>query len=422
MKAYLVDFENVKSHGLKGITQLEENDRVIIFYSVNSNTLSFEMHRQVMQSQAKVEYYNVKVGGKNALDFQLSSLLGFLIGSGSYTYVYIISGDKGFDRLHDFWAGDYIKHQEICVFRTSTIESAVNYTNYSARPNKSAEINKAISDISDEEAEENAKAMLFEHLSAESDDISESVKEPAESSDNLNNPKFEDISENVENAIEKIFAENLYESIDILPDTENMTNEEIQEGFEKYEGKTEHNFEQADEKFFEAPSEKAETESQKPRKLKGKSNEKKQTVKAEKTENSKEKKQSGTKGRPPKNSEQTKRADKNKECENLSPENSKPRPKGRPPKNPEQTKKADKSKEFENLSPENNQPQYDKLAELLNDICSMTEIKKVQALIQTMPTKQKLYHAAMSLMGQKKGLEVYSRIKKSYADIKAIKQ
>ena len=49
MKTYLVDFENVKSKGLVGIDRLTEDDHVIIFYSENSDTISFDMHCMVMQ-------------------------------------------------------------------------------------------------------------------------------------------------------------------------------------------------------------------------------------------------------------------------------------------------------------------------------------------------------------------------------------
>ena len=57
MKIYLVDFENVKSRGLTGIDSLDENDTVIIFYSENSDTISFEMHQKVLTSKAKIEYF-----------------------------------------------------------------------------------------------------------------------------------------------------------------------------------------------------------------------------------------------------------------------------------------------------------------------------------------------------------------------------
>lgn len=138
MKAYLIDFENVKSKGLTGIEQLSEDDKVIIFYSENSDTISFEMHRKVMTSNADIEYLKVRVGGKNALDFQLSTLLGYLLAKGLYTHIMIISGDKGFDKLHDFWNVSFADKNSVVVFRTQTIAQAVAFA-ASNRPPKPAE-------------------------------------------------------------------------------------------------------------------------------------------------------------------------------------------------------------------------------------------------------------------------------------------
>ena len=108
MKIYLVDFENVKSKGLQGIDNLTETDTVIIFYSENSDTINFEMHQKVLTSKADIEYFKVNVGGKNALDFQLSTLLGYLVAKDTYTNIFVISNDRGFDFLHDFWHGKYV--------------------------------------------------------------------------------------------------------------------------------------------------------------------------------------------------------------------------------------------------------------------------------------------------------------------------
>ncbi len=127
MKVYLVDFENVKSKGLTGIDSLTEYDRVIIFYSENADTINFEMHQKVLISKAEVEYFKVHVGGKNALDFQLSTLLGYLVSRNYYTHIFVISNDKSFDFLHDFWHGKYIAAPDCTVYRTRTIAQAINY-------------------------------------------------------------------------------------------------------------------------------------------------------------------------------------------------------------------------------------------------------------------------------------------------------
>lgn len=127
MKSYLVDFENVKSKGLVGIESLTKDDHVVIFYSENSDTISFEMHCSVMRAKASVEYMKVNVGGKNALDFQLSTLLGYMVAQNRNTHIFIISNDKGFDKLHDFWENTFSDAPDCVVFRTHNIAAAVNY-------------------------------------------------------------------------------------------------------------------------------------------------------------------------------------------------------------------------------------------------------------------------------------------------------
>ena len=134
MKTYLVDFENVKSKGLSGIDRLTDEDHVIIFYSENSDTISFEMHCMVLQAKADVDYMKVRVGGKNALDFQLSTLLGYLVAKGDNTHIFVISNDKGFDKLHDFWENTFDDSPACKVFRTSNISAAVNYARYNSIP------------------------------------------------------------------------------------------------------------------------------------------------------------------------------------------------------------------------------------------------------------------------------------------------
>ena len=127
MKTYLVDFENVKSKGLAGIERLGEDEKVVIFYSENSDTITFDMHCAVMRAKAEIEYMKVRVGGKNALDFQLSTLLGYIVAKGENTHIFIISNDKGFDRLHDFWNDTFDKRSECVVYRTVNIDAAVEY-------------------------------------------------------------------------------------------------------------------------------------------------------------------------------------------------------------------------------------------------------------------------------------------------------
>jgi hypothetical protein len=113
---YLIDFENVASEGLSGITYLSEEDQVIIFYSNNSNRLSMKMHILIGKSVCKLSYFEVSVGGKNALDHQIATWLGYLIGTGAAERnYYIVSRDMGYKHVASFWASGAERAKVRCI-------------------------------------------------------------------------------------------------------------------------------------------------------------------------------------------------------------------------------------------------------------------------------------------------------------------
>ncbi|MBO5474285.1 MAG: hypothetical protein J6A08_10960 [Lachnospiraceae bacterium] len=109
MATYLLDYENVHADGLEGIRTLSGDDHVIIFYSDQVKSIPFERHVEMMNSRARIEFIETHKTGKNYLDFQLTTQLGYLIGKGETDTVYIISKDQGFDSVVDFWKGRNIK-------------------------------------------------------------------------------------------------------------------------------------------------------------------------------------------------------------------------------------------------------------------------------------------------------------------------
>ena len=110
MNYYLVDYENVRAAGFDGVEKLTEEDIVVTFYSINADTMTFDMHNHINASKATIEFQKVSVGGKNALDFQLSTYLGYLIRdtcenkehTDSCNY-YIVSHDTGYTFLCNYW-------------------------------------------------------------------------------------------------------------------------------------------------------------------------------------------------------------------------------------------------------------------------------------------------------------------------------
>lgn len=105
MAVYLIDFENVRSDGLIGIEELGNDNEIFIFYSEHADSLTFELHRRIVKSDAKVYYVEAETGTKNALDFQLVSYLGYMLREKPDIPYYIISKDKGFEVVSRFWQG-----------------------------------------------------------------------------------------------------------------------------------------------------------------------------------------------------------------------------------------------------------------------------------------------------------------------------
>jgi hypothetical protein len=100
---YFVDFENVRSKALLALNDINKGDVFIIFYSDNSGELSFEMMNYIYGKKARIKSFKASVGTSNALDFQLSSYLGYLINDKSDSKFYIVSNDKGYDCLCRYW-------------------------------------------------------------------------------------------------------------------------------------------------------------------------------------------------------------------------------------------------------------------------------------------------------------------------------
>ena len=103
MTIYLVDYENTNASGMLGLSDKTQDDTIIIFYSEKVDKLSFSLHLELQTSKATVEYILINGSGKNCLDFQLSTYLGYLIQNNEKASFVIVSKDTGFIGVVDFW-------------------------------------------------------------------------------------------------------------------------------------------------------------------------------------------------------------------------------------------------------------------------------------------------------------------------------
>jgi hypothetical protein len=126
MNYYLVDFENVRTDGIKDLVEVQENDAMIIFYSEQCKNITLDVIDSIIKLKIQLSTYKAKVGRKNALDFQLSSYLGYLIGKGGVDAVYhIVSNDKGYDCLCDYWQEQNIKVDRISKLDGLSLQETV---------------------------------------------------------------------------------------------------------------------------------------------------------------------------------------------------------------------------------------------------------------------------------------------------------
>ena len=101
---YLIDSENVGDLWVTHIIELaKEEDEIVVFYTQKSPHMGYENIRTLLNSKRDVEFVKC-VEGRNALDFQLVTDLGYRIGSAQEEEEYIIvTNDIGFDAVVQYW-------------------------------------------------------------------------------------------------------------------------------------------------------------------------------------------------------------------------------------------------------------------------------------------------------------------------------
>ena len=94
MTIYLVDYENVSEKGLVGYQNVQEEDRVIVFYNAALNP---KIPISVVQFLgSRMEFQEVPKSGKNYLDIYLSTYLGRITEQCPEANFVIVSRDKDY--------------------------------------------------------------------------------------------------------------------------------------------------------------------------------------------------------------------------------------------------------------------------------------------------------------------------------------
>lgn len=116
MAVFYVDFENVHDAGLEGLNDLTANDRVILFYN-KEQKISIDGMLEINNCKAVIEYRKTLISGRNYLDFQLGTYLGYGMNEYRNEKVVVVSKDSGFDSIVHFW-----KQEGVDIIRNKSLK------------------------------------------------------------------------------------------------------------------------------------------------------------------------------------------------------------------------------------------------------------------------------------------------------------
>lgn len=121
---YLIDTENVGSVWKALLDRMDGQDKLLLFYTENSPGISYADLQSLLTSGKSFEFFSCHTG-KNGLDFQLISYLGYLLHSWPKSRLVVLSDDTGYDPALQFWTekGFEVQRMTKAMLRAAKKES-----------------------------------------------------------------------------------------------------------------------------------------------------------------------------------------------------------------------------------------------------------------------------------------------------------
>ncbi len=101
-KIYFIDSENVGEGWINLLSDVSDNDTLLVFYTSKSPHMSYDSVIAIKESDRSIQFIECFCGN-NALDFQLSTELGNCIHSTNDCMFIIVSNDTGYDVVVKYW-------------------------------------------------------------------------------------------------------------------------------------------------------------------------------------------------------------------------------------------------------------------------------------------------------------------------------
>lgn len=115
MAIIMIDYENRGIEALRGIHHLNSEDALYIFYSDCCRKIHAEYMKSIVDTGCDFHICKLKNTGKNALDFYIATELGAIFGGGYEGEIAIISNDKGYRAVIDFWKQNGDKKRNVVL-------------------------------------------------------------------------------------------------------------------------------------------------------------------------------------------------------------------------------------------------------------------------------------------------------------------
>ena len=116
-RVFLLDYENTAVRGLYGISELGYGDKVVVFCS-NENIRSalVDLLKVYEERRVEIRVHLLKKRAMNALDFMITTYLGFELSIESQKEIFVVSADRGYesaiDMAHELSNGIFIGFHE----------------------------------------------------------------------------------------------------------------------------------------------------------------------------------------------------------------------------------------------------------------------------------------------------------------------
>ena len=123
---FFIDFENVHALGFRGVEFLTPEDEVVLFYSKVCMNLEKGILDKLFDSSCSFRIVKVENGGHNAMDFYITSHISEILGRNYKGHVGIVSHDKGFRAIRDYWQ---VRNPEMEIICKPDIGQCIEATN-----------------------------------------------------------------------------------------------------------------------------------------------------------------------------------------------------------------------------------------------------------------------------------------------------